>query len=70
MNKRQAVETVDFRINFKVKNRRNDTKDFTYSTDICTEQESESTASPEARHYLKLHVELHLHDIANNLTQN
>ena len=37
---------------------------------IYTEQESENTASPEARHYPKLHVELHLHDIANNLTQN
>ena len=36
----------------------------------CTEQESESTASPEARHYLELHVELYLHDIANDLTQN
>ena len=53
MNKtRQAVETVNFRLYFKVIIRQNETQYFTYS--IYTEQESENTASPEARDYLKL----------------
>ena len=48
MNKtRQADETVNVRLYFKVIIRQN-----TYS--INTEQESENTASPEARDYLKL----------------
>ena len=47
MNKtRQAVETVNVRLYFKV------IRQNTYS--INTEQESENTASPEARDYLKL----------------
>ena len=48
MNKtRQAVETVNVRLYFKVIIRQN-----TYS--INTEQESENTASPATRDYLKL----------------
>ena len=47
MNKtRQAVETVNFRLYFKVTIRQNETQYFTYS--IYTELESENTASPEA----------------------
>ena len=46
MNKtRQALETVNFRLYFKVIIRQNKTQYFTYS--IYTEQESENTASPE-----------------------
>ena len=56
MNKtRQAVEiTVNFRLHFKVIMiiRRNKTQCFSYI--IYTEQESENTASPQARDYLKL----------------
>ena len=53
MNKTtQAVETVNFRLYFKVIIRQNETQYFTYS--IYTDQESENTASPEARDYLKL----------------
>ena len=55
MNKtRQAVETVNIRIYFKVIIRQNETQNFTYS--IYTEKESKNTASPspEARDYLKL----------------
>ena len=53
MNKtRQSVETVNFRLYFKVFIRQNETQYFTYS--IYTEQESENAASPEARDYLKL----------------
>ena len=49
---RQSVETVNFRLYFKVIIRQNETQYFTYI--ICSEQESENTASPEARDYLKL----------------
>ena len=53
MNKtRQAVETVNFRLYFKVIIRQNEIQYFTYS--IYTEQDSENTASPEAKDYLKL----------------
>ena len=53
MNKtRQAVETVNFRLHFKVIIRQNETQYYTYS--IYTEQESENTASSETRDYLKL----------------
>ena len=53
MNKtRQSVEIVNFRLYFKVVIRQNETQYFTYS--IYTEQESENTASREARDYLKL----------------
>ena len=51
-NTRQAVETVNFRLYFKVIIRQNQTQYFTYN--ICTEQESENKASPEARDYPKL----------------
>ena len=48
MNKtRQADETVNVRLYFKVIIRQN-------TCSINTEQESENTASPEARDYLKL----------------
>ena len=51
MNKtRQAVETVNFRLYFKVIIRQHEKQYFTYS--IYTDQESENTASPEARDYL------------------
>ena len=49
---RQAVETVNFRLYFKVIMRQNETQYFTHS--IHTEQDSKNTASPEARDYLKL----------------
>ena len=49
---RQAVETVNFRLYFKVIIGQNETQYFTYS--IYTEQHSENTASPEARDCLKL----------------
>ena len=49
---RQAVETVNFRLYFQVIIRQNETQYFTYS--IYAEQDSENTASPEARNYLKL----------------
>ena len=53
MNKtRQAVETVNFRLYFKVIIRQNETQYFTYS--IYTEKKSDNTATPEARDYLKL----------------
>ena len=53
MNKeKQAVETVNFRIYFKIIITQNETQYFTYI--IYTEQENENTVSPEARHYLKL----------------
>ena len=47
---KQAVETVNFRLYFKVIIRQNETQYFTYS--MYTEQDSENTASPEARDYL------------------
>ena len=60
MNKtRQTFETVNFRLYFKVIIRQNETQYFTYS--IYTEQESENTASPEARDYLS-YIKLYLHD--------
>ena len=49
---RQAVETVNFRLYFKVIIRQNEAQYFTYS--IYTEQDSENIASTEARDYLKL----------------
>ena len=54
MNKiRQAVETINFRLYFKDIIRQNiETQYFTYS--VYAEQESENTASPKARDYLKL----------------
>ena len=53
MNKtRQAIETVNFRLYFKVIITQNERQYFTYS--VYTEQESENTASPEAKDYLKL----------------
>ena len=53
MNKtRQAVETVNFRLYFKVIIRQNETQYFTYC--VYTEQDNENTASPEARDYQKL----------------
>ena len=52
MNKtRQTVETVNFRLYFKLITQ-TETQYFTYS--IYTEQESEDTALPEAKDYLKL----------------
>ena len=41
------INNVNFRLYFKVIIRQNETQYFTYS--IYTEQESENTASPEAR---------------------
>ena len=50
---RQSVETVNFRLYFKVIIRQNETiLLITYI--ICSEQGSENTASPEARDHLKL----------------
>ena len=49
---RQAVESANFRLYFKVIIRQNETQYFTYS--IYTEQDSKNTSSPEARDYLKL----------------
>ena len=63
MNKtRQAVETVNFRLYFKVIIRQNETQYFTYS--IYTEQDSENTASPEAiftRDGITLYIQLNKH---------
>ena len=58
MNKTsQAVESVNFRLYFKVIIRQNETRYFNYIQGICralcAEQESENTASPKARDYLK-----------------
>ena len=48
---RQAVETVNFRLYFKVIIRQNEIQYFTYQYQY---QYSKNTASPEARDYLKL----------------
>ena len=47
---RQAVESVNFRLYFKVIITQSETQYFTYS--VNTEQDSENIASPEARDYL------------------
>ena len=53
MNKtKQAFEAVNFRLYFKVIIKQNEAQKFTYN--IYKEQESEDTASPETRDYLKL----------------
>ena len=68
MKTRQAVETVNFRLYLKVIIRQNETQYFTYS--IYTEQNTENTASPEARDCLKLLSYIYMMEILLYLQSN
>ena len=69
MNKtREVDETVNSRLYFKVIIRQNETQYFTYS--MYTEQESENTATPEARDYLKLLSYIYMMEILYIVLQN